>query len=108
MRVGWVRILKIKLNKNKFNTAYPDKAIDWRDDVYATSDRLIYKPSMLFRCLWLVVVTVLCVLLVPIYAIHAIIKLKFNFEPIRELYHQEQRVEWFDESLCSGRCLCEK
>ena len=86
----------IKLNRKKFNTTYPDRAIDWREDVYATSDRLIYKPSMLFRCLWLVAVTMLCVLLAPVYAI----KLKFNFE----LYHLEQRVELFEveniKSLC--------
>ena len=92
-----------KLNRRKFNTAYSNKAIDWRENVYATSDRLIYKPSMLFICLWLVAVTMLCVLLVPIYAI----KLKFNFE----LYHLEQRVEWVEveniKSLCSGRCVYE-
>ena len=94
-----------KLNRKKFNTAYPDKVIDWRENVYATSDRLIYKPSMLFGCLWLVAVTMLCVCLLPF------MLFKFDFRLIAELYHLEQREELFEveniNSLCSGRCVYE-
>ena len=73
-----------KLNRKKFNTAYPDRTIDWCENVYATSDRLIYKPSMLFRRA--------CLLPFMLF--------KFDFRLIAELYHLEQRVEWVEESLC--------
>lgn len=77
-----------KLNKKKFNKKFPNRKLDWKQVVYYDneSNRLIYKYSMQFKCLWLILSTLLCVLLLPVFVVGSLLGGRIDYGTLWDLF----------------------